>query len=175
MGGAAENTARYAIQSWYKLQIDNKILRMSCDEVIKIPLGLSIIDGSKIMTPCVVITTENPLFDREIKIEIETNEGFTIEPIRVKSNAHLAWVHILTLPPKTTSLKNVKVFALGDGDTFPIQNNLTFEIMKPPYDYTGAALDSVSEQVENNEQAIRDLETQLNDLTARVEAVEQKP
>lgn len=175
MGGSAGNTARYAIQSWYKLQIDGKNLRMSCDEVIKIPLCLSIIDGSKKMIPCVVITTENNLFNDEIKIEIETNEGFTIEPIRVTSHAHLAWVHILTLPPKTTGLKNVKVFASEGDYTFSIQNNLTFEIMKPPYDYTGAALDSVSEQVEYNEEVIRGLEIQLDDLTARVEALEQKP
>ena len=168
-------TNRYAIQTWYKLQFDEKVNKLSCDEVIKIPLDLSIIGNSSRMIPCVVITTGNEWYDMLIKIEIETNEGFTIEPIKVFSEAHSYQGYILTLPPKTTGLKNVKVFVANGRQSITIQNNLTFEIMQPPYDYTCAALDSVSEQVNENEGAISGMYIQLEDLTARVEALEQKP
>ena len=175
MGDPTQFVNRYAIQTWYKLQIKGETPKVSCDEVIKIPLDLSIIDDDTRMTPCVVITTEYPQFDELIKIEIETNEGFTIEPVKVASEALLDWVYILTLPPKTTGLKNVKVFTVDSGRPITIQNNLTFDIMQPPYDYTGATLDSVSRRVEENAQAISDIDTNLDDLTARVVALEQKP
>ena len=174
MGSGLTIANRYAIQTWYKLQFDDEALKLSCDEIIKIPLDLSIIDGSKRMTPCVVITTGDPWINDRIKIEIETNEGFTIEPIKVDSEAHLAWVYIITLPPKTTGIKNVKVLGVGNGHSFTIQNNLTFEIMQAPYDYTCAALDAVSMQVEENEDAISNMNIQLEDLTARVLALENK-
>lgn len=167
-------TNRYAIQTWYKLQFDEKVSKLSCDEVIKIPLDLSIIVNSNRMIPCVVITTGNSWYDKSIKIEIETNEGITIEPIKVRSVAHSDWVYILTLPPKTTGLKNVKVLVVQNGYSFTIQNNLTFEIMQPPYDYTCAALDSVREQVDENGNEIMVMNTKLEDLTARVVALENK-
>ena len=166
---------RYAIQTWYNLHIDKRNLRVSCDEVIKIPLDLSIIDGSKRMTPCVVMTTEFTPTLEAIKIVIETNEGITIEPVKVDSNSHGVWAYILTLPPKTTGLKNVKVFAVQGGESRILQTALVFDIMYPPYNYEGAALENVSIKVDENEAAIIDLNTQLEDLTSRVEALEQKP
>lgn len=164
----------YAIQTWYKLQFDEETLKLSCDEIIKIPLDLSIIEFSTKMTPCVVITTGIPWANDSIKIEIETNEGFIIEPIKVHSKAHSAWVYILTLPPKTTGLKNVKVFRWDGEHSVTIQNNLTFEIMQAPYDYTCAALDDVSKNVNQNGDAIMDMDIQLVNLTQRVTALENK-
>lgn len=177
MGDYTELVNRYAIQTWYKLKVEGETPKLSCDEVIKIPLDLSIINEINEptrMTPCVAITTEYQQFDELIKIEIETNEGFIIEPIKVASESLLHWAYILTLPPKTTGLKNVKVFAVDNGHPIMIQNNLTFDIMQPPYDYTGAALDSVSRRVLTNNEAIIDIDTRLDDLTARVVALENK-
>ena len=175
MGDYTEFVNRYAIQTWYKLKVQDESSKLSCDEVIKIPLDLSIINEPIRMTPCVAITTENQQSDELIKIEIETNEGFIIEPIKVASEAQLGYVYILTLPPKTTGLKNVKVFTVDSGRPITIQNNLTFDIMQPPYDYTGAVLESVSERLRYLENAILDIDTNLDDLTARVVALEQKP
>lgn len=165
---------RYAIQTWYKLQFDEETLKLSCDEIIKTPLDLSIIRVDIKMTPCVVITTGIPWANDSIKIEIETNEGFIIEPIKVFSEAHSAWVYILTLPPKTTGLKNVKVFGWDGEHSVTIQNNLTFEIMQPPYDYTCAALDDVSKREKENEDAISNMDRELQNLTQRVLALENK-
>ena len=175
MGDYTEFVNRYAIQTWYKLKLKEETYKLSCDEVIKIPLDLSIINEPIRMTPCVAITTEYPQFDELIKIEIETNEGFIIEPIKVASEALLNYVYILTLPPKTTGLKNVKVFTVEGNHQHTIQTDLVFDIMYPPYDYTGAVLESVSERVRYNENAILDIDTKLDDLTARVIALEQKP
>lgn len=175
MEGGTTIVNRYAIQTWYKLQFDHESLKLSCDEIIKIPLNLSIIAGSTRMTPCVVITTGDPWIDDATKIEIETNEGFTIEPVKVGSESHVSWVYILTLPPKTTGLKNVKVFAVDRGHQLILQTDLVFDIMYPPYNYEGAALENVAKTVYSNEDTIIDLSTQLEDLTTRVEALEQKP
>lgn len=175
MGDYTEFVNRYAIQTWYKLKFGEQPPKLSCDEVIKIPLDLSIINEPIRMTPCVAITTENHNFDESIKIEIETNEGFIIEPIKVASEARLDYVYILTLPPKTTGLKNVKVFVGGGNYLYTIQTDLVFDIMYPPYDYTGAVLESVSERVRYNDNAILDIDTKLDDLTSRVIALEQKP
>ena len=174
MGDYTEFVNRYAIQTWYKLKVQDESPKLSCDEVIKIPLDLSIINEPIRMTPCVAITTENWQFDELIKIEIETNEGFIIEPIKVASEAQLGYVYILTLPPKTTGLKNVKVFPV-EGNQYTIRTDLVFDIMYPPYDYTGAVLESVSERLRYLENAILDIDTNLDDLTARVVALEQKP
>ena len=179
MGDYTEFVNRYAIQTWYKLKVELKVEdeppKLSRDEVLKIPLDLSIIHEPLSMIPWVAITTEYQQFDELIKIEIETNEGFIIEPIKVGSDAQLNWVYILTLPPKTTGLKNVKVFAVGGNHQYTVQTDLVFDIMYPPYDYTGAVLESVSERVRYNEDAIVDIDTKLDDLTARVVALEQKP
>lgn len=175
MASGKSPEARYAIQSWYLLKIDEK-RKLHCDEVIKIPLASLILDpANKYMVPCIVITTDFMPVLAAIKIEIETNEGFTIEPIKVVSDAHFGWVYILALPPKTTGLKNVKVFAIENEQKRLVQNDLAFEIMYPPYDYEGAGLDNVSLLAQRNENATRDLNTQLEALTARVEALEQKP
>ena len=175
MGDYTEFVNRYAIQTWYKLKVEEELPKLSCDEVIKIPLDLSIVNEPTRMIPCVAITTENPQFDELLKIEIETNEGFIIEPIKVASEARLNYVYILTLPPKTTGLKNVKVSIVGGNNLYTIQTDLVFDIMYPPYDYTGAVLESVSERVRYNENAILDIDTKLDDLTARVVELEQKP
>ena len=175
MGDYTEFVNRYAIQTCYKLKVKEGSLKISCDEVIKIPLDLSVINEPIRMTPCVAITTENQQFDELIKIEIETNEGCTIEPIKAASESVLGWVYILTLPPKTTGLKNVKASTVWGNHQYTLQTDLVFDIMYPPYDYTGAVLESVSERVRYNENAILDIDTKLDDLTARVIALEQKP
>ena len=166
---------RHAIQTWYNLHIDEKSLRVSCDEVIKVPLDLRLIGPEyKYMSPCVVITTEYIPILETIKIVFETNEGFTIEPVEVVSVSHVGNVYILTLPPKTTGLKNVKVFGVMRGEPFNLQTDLFFDIMYPPYYYEGAALENVAITVYAYEGAIIDLSTQLEALTTRVEALEQK-
>ena len=175
MGDYTEFVNRYAIQTWYKLKVKGETPKLSCDEVIKIPLDLSIIVDDTRMTPCVAITTEYQQFDELIKIEIETNEGFIIEPIKVASEARLNWVYILTLPPKTTGLKNVKVFTAEGNHQYTVQTDLVFDIMYPPYDYTGSVLESVSERLRHDENAIMDIDIKLDDLTSRVTALEQKP
>ena len=175
MGDYTEFVNRYAIQTWYKLKVEEGSPKLSCDEVIKIPLDLSIVNEPIRMTPCVAITTEYQQFDELIKIEIETNEGFIIEPIKVASEAVLGWVYILTLPPKTTGIKNVKVFTVGEYQQYNIQSDLVFDIMYPPYDYTGAVLESVSERLRYSEATIVRIDEQLDDLTSRVIALEQKP
>lgn len=144
--------------------------------MIKVPLDLRLIGPeNKYMTPCIVITTEFIPILGAIKIVFETNEGFTIEPVEVISESHVGYVYILTLPPKTTGLKNVKVFGVKGGQQLILQTDLVFDIMYPPYNYEGAALENVAKTVYANEDAIIDLSTQLEALTTRVEALEQKP
>lgn len=166
MGSGKTPEARYAIQSWYKLQIDNESLKVNCDEVIKIPLCLPLIDpANHYMLPCIVVTTDFTPNLASIKIVIETSEGFTVEPFKVLSNSHFGWVYFLALPPKTTGLKNVNVFAEQGGGRFILQNALSFEIMEPPYNYEGAALENVSLLVQRNEDAISGLESKVKALT----------
>ena len=164
---------RYAIQSWYELHVDESG-KVYYDEVIKIPLDLRVVDNPLIMIPCVSITFSEMNIDSFFKIKIETNEGITIEPIKVLSQAHSQWVYILALPPKTTGIKNVEVFAEFDGYMSKLRNNLIFDIMKPPYNYEGAALDVFSEYVHENRDSIREMEHQLYILTERVTALENK-
>lgn len=167
--------ARYAIQSWYNLHIDEKSFSVSCDEVIKIPLDLRIFSPTKAyMTPCIAITTKFQQVLEAIKIVIETNEGFTIEPIKVRSELHNGWIYLLTLPPKTTGLKNVKVITGYEGPPHIAQTDLVFDIMYPPYNYEGADLELVSKTVKDNTVFTTKLDKQLNDLTARVTALENK-
>lgn len=168
MGSGKSPEARYAIQSWYKLQIDAESLKVNCDEVIKIPLCLPLIDpANKYMVPGIVVTTDFTPSLASIEIVIETSEGFTVEPFKVLSNSHFGWVYILALPPKTTGLKNVNVFAEQGGRRVILQSALSFEIMEPPYNYEGAALENVSLLVQGNEDAISGLES-------KVEALENK-
>lgn len=167
---------RYAIQAWYKLRVDEESLRVSCDDVVKVPLDLRLTGpGNKHMSPCVVITTDYTFVLKTIKIVIETNEGFTVEPVKVFSESHGGWVYILALPPKTTGLKNVKVFGVQGEQHFPIQVDLVFDIMYPPYNYEGAALENISKEFSASVNEIRKLSKQLEALTTRVEALEQKP
>lgn len=166
MGGGKSPEARYAIQSWYKLQIDAKSLKVNCNEVIKIPLCLSLLDPTyKYMVPCIVVTTDFTSNLAAIKIVIETSEGLTVEPFKVLSNSHFGWVYVLALPPKTTGLKNVNVFVEQGGRRFILQSALSFEIMEPPYNYEGAALENVSSLAQRNENAISELESKVEDLT----------
>ena len=196
--GAPPVRKKYAvpsIQTVYSLYlyIDrvNKegVFALHCKNVIKIPIAESVQRqngfDNYIVTPYTAIVLENAdsVVLSGLKIVIETNEGVTVEPIVV--HAPLVWydtAYLLTLPRGTTGIK--KAYIIGqDANGFAVQDDLVFDIMEAPYNYENYlfALNYyefvnfrvyVTERINELENSIDNLGTEVTNLKARVTALE---
>lgn len=191
--GDPKNYSVYSIQTVYSLYEDaDKEHRegapiLHCKNVIKIPIAEPVAQQIGIDTytviPCIAYVFANGVIF-PLKIFIETNEGVTVEPIRVQPPlVQYNEAFLLTLPRGTTGIKKAYI-RMRVGNRI-IQNDLVFDIMEAPYnyenyllalnhaefvDFTKYALQRINQsQVETSK-----LSTEVNNLKARVTTLEHK-
>lgn len=188
-----KNYSVYSIQTVYSLYEDadkehiNGAPVIHCKNVIKIPIAEPVAQKIAIDTytviPCIAYVFANgPIFP--LKIFIETNEGVTVEPIRVQAPlVQYNEAFLLTLPRGTTGIKKAYIrHRFGDRI---IQNDLVFDIMEAPYNYENYLLalnhaefvdfaDYALQRINRSEAATAKLSTEVNNLKARVSTLENK-
>ena len=188
-----ENHSVYSIQTVYSLYEDaDKEHRegapiIHCKNVIKIPIAEPVAQRIGIETytviPCIAyVFANNVIFP--LKIFIETNEGVTVEPIRVQAPlVQYNEAFLLTLPRGTTGIK--KAYIRRRVGNRIIQNDLVFDIMEAPYNYENYLLalnyaefvdfkDYALHRINEAEIATSKLSTEVNNLKARVATLENK-
>ena len=195
MGKPADpkNYSVYSIQTVYSLYEDvDKERReggpiLHCKNVIKIPIAEPVTQQIGIDTytviPCIAYVFANGVI-YPLKIFIETNEGVTVEPIRVQAPlVQYNEAFLLTLPRGTTGIKKAYI-RRRVGDRI-IQNDLVFDIMEAPYSYENYLLalnhaefvdfsNYALQRINNSEVATSKLSTEVNNLKARVATLENK-
>lgn len=136
---------------------------LTCDEVIKVPLGYvakrqTVIDkGSYNIIP--VVELDIPI--EYLVFEIITNEGATVEPFSTlklpdEANPYNGVRIYFVLPPGTTGIKDV-IFK----PKYPsMRAVLQFEVLPPPYNYDNALFGVITSAV--------------SELDGRVDALESK-
>lgn len=188
-----KNYSVYSIQTVYSLYEDvDKEHRegapiLHCKNVIKIPIAEPVAQQIGIDTytviPCIAYVFANGV-RYPLKIFIETNEGVTVEPIRVQPPlVQYNEAFLLTLPRGTTGIKKAYIrWLIGNRI---IQNDLVFDIMEAPYNYENYLLalnhvefvnfaDYALQRINRSEVATSKLSTEVNNLKARVATLEQK-
>ena len=200
MGGGgggiiSDNNLLYSIQRTYIIKplfYTDKFI-FTCDERIDIPTIEPLTDVDPVVypghrrnvVPCVEITATVLGLDG-INLTFETNEGVTVLPVKIASgtqnpleNPYLDNRYVLVLPRGTTGIKTCKTTIRETGKE--VQNNFTFGIMPPPYNYDNALFGVISAQVILNHNDIRALQTDVDtldteivELKARVTALENK-
>lgn len=188
-----KNYSVYSIQTVYSLYEDaDKEHRevapiIHCKNVIKIPIAEPVAQRIGIDTytviPCIAYVFANGVI-YPLKIFIETNEGVTVEPIRVRAPlVQYNEAFLLTLPRGTTGIKKAYI-RMRVGDRI-IQNDLVFDIMEAPYNYENYLLalnhaeyvdfkDYALSRINRSEAATSKLGTEINNLKARVATLENK-
>lgn len=188
-----KNYSGYSIQTVYTLYEDaDKEHRegapiIHCKNVIKIPIAEPVAQKIGIDTytviPCIAYVFANGVI-HPLKIFIETNEGVTVEPIRVQVPlVQYNEAFLLTLPRGTTGIK--KAYIRGLVGNRIIQNDLVFDIMEAPYNYENYLLalnhaefvdfkDYAIHRISVSEIATSELGTEVNNLKARVATLENK-
>jgi hypothetical protein len=188
-----KNYSVYSIQTVYSLYEDvDKEHRggapiLHCKNVIKIPIAEPVAQQIGIDTytviPCIAYVFANGV-RYPLKIFIETNEGVTVEPIRVQAPlVQYNEAFLLTLPRGTTGIKKAYI-RMRIGNRI-IQNDLVFDIMEAPYNYENYLLalnhaqfedfvDYALQRINSAEVATSKLSTEVNNLKARVGTLENK-
>lgn len=188
-----KNYTVYSIQTVYSLYEDvDKEYRegapiIHCKNVIKIPIAEPVAQQIGIDTytviPCIAYVFANFVIF-PLKIFIETNEGVTVEPIRVEAPlVQYNEAFLLTLPRGTTGIKKAYI-RMRVGERI-IQNDLVFDIMEAPYNYENYLLalnhaefrdfkDYALSKINNSEVAMSKLSTEVANLKARIATLENK-
>ena len=188
-----KNYSVYSIQTVYSLYEDaDKEHRggapiLHCKNVIKItiaePVARQIGIDTYTVIPCIAYVFANGVI-YPLKIFIETNEGVTVEPIRVQAPlVQYNEAFLLTLPRGTTGIKKAYI-RMRIGNRI-IQNDLVFDIMEAPYNYENYLLalnhakfvdfkDYALARINTLEVATSKLSTEVNNLKARVTTLEHK-
>lgn len=176
--GGAPNVI-YSIQRTYILNLLSKLGNriITCDERIDIPTiePMNQVDKSSgepiTVIPCIELAAD---FMGAFNFTFETNEGVTVLPIRIETynNPYKHSRYVLVLPRGTTGIKSCKITNKTVG--LELQHNFTFGIMSPPYNYDNALFGSIVEAIKINFSYNIKLDGQLNNLTERVTALENK-
>lgn len=189
----SKNHSVYSIQTVYSLYEDaDKEHReggpvIHCKNVIKIPIAEPVAQKIGIDTytviPCIAYVFANGVIFPS-KIFIETNEGVIVEPIHVQDPlVQYNEAFLLTLPRGTTGIK--KAYIRMQVRNRIIQNDLVFDIMEAPYNYENYLLalnhaefvdftNYARDRMNQSEIAISKLNTEVNNLKARVSTLENK-
>lgn len=135
---------------------------LTCDDVIKIPLGYAVRRDAAIDYGAYSII---PVVELDIPIdflvfEIITNEGVTVEPFSTKTNPYDNVRSYFVLPPGTTGIKDV-IFKPKD---ISLRAALQFGVMSPPYNYDNALFGVTTSVVSALDDKVDDLETKTNNL-----------
>lgn len=192
---SSKNYALPSIQTVYTLyEYTDGVYRKSvptyhCKDVIKIPIAEPVARqiglDTYTVTPYTAFVIE---YDSNVhfvfRIFIETNEGVTVEPIRVKAPlVQYNEAFLLTLPRGTTGIKKAYI-SRRVGDRI-LQNDLVFDIMEAPYNYENYLpvvnhaefvnfANSALDRMNKSELAMTNLNTEVNNLKARVATLENK-
>lgn len=188
-----KNYSVYSIQTVYSLYEDvdrehrNGAPTIHCKNVIKIPIAEPVAQKIGLDTytviPCIAYVFANGVI-YPLKFFIETNEGVTVESIRVKApSVQYNEAFLLTLPRGTTGIK--KAYIRHRVRDRIIQNDLVFDIMEAPYNYENFLLalnhaefvdftHYASSRMNESEVATSKLSTEINNLKARVATLEHK-
>lgn len=155
-----------SVQGAYPIRITDAGV-LTCDDVIKIPLGYvakrqTVIDkGSYNIIPVVelVIPIELPV------IEIITNEGATVEPFSTlklsdEFNPYNGVRYYFVLPPRTTGIKDV-IFKPKHPS---MRVALQFEVLPPPYNYDNALFGVITSVVSELDGRVNALESKTDNL-----------
>lgn len=155
-----------SVQGAYPIRITDAGV-LTCDDVIKIPLGYvakrqTVIDkGSYNIIPVVelVIPIELPV------IEIITNEGATVEPFSTlklsdEVNPYNGVRYYFVLPPRTTGIKDV-IFKPKHPS---MRVALQFEVLPPPYNYDNALFGVITSAVSELDGRVDALESKMDNL-----------
>lgn len=140
---------------------------LTCDDVIKIPLGyavrrLTAIDhGAHSIIPVVEIDIPIDF----LVFEIITNEGVTVEPFSTSklSDAANPYDHVrsyFVLPSGTTGIKDV----IFKSKVPSVRAAFQFEVLSPPYNYDNALFGVTTSVVLALDDKVDDLETKTNNL-----------
>lgn len=162
----AKIDALISVQGAYLIRITDAGV-LTCDDVIKVPLGYvakrnTVIDkGSYNIIPVVelVIPFELPAF------EIITNEGATVEPFSTlklpdEANPYNGVRIYFVLPPGTTGIKDV-IFK----PKYPyMRAALQFGVLPPPYNYDNALFGVITSAVSALDGRVDALETKTDNL-----------
>ena len=135
---------------------------LTCDDVIKIPLGYAVRRHADIDYGAYSII---PVVELDIPVdflvfEIITNEGVTVEPFSTKTNPYANVRSYFALPPGTTGIKDV-IFKPKD---ISLRAALQFGVMSPPYNYDNALFGVITSVVSALDDKVDDLETKTNNL-----------
>lgn len=135
---------------------------LTCDDVIKIPLGYAVRRQTAIDYGAYSII---PVVELDIPIdflvfEIITNEGVTVEPFSTKTNPYDNVRSYFVLPPGTTGIKDV----IFKPKHISLRVALQFGVMSPPYNYDNALFGVTTSVVSALDDKVDDLETKTNNL-----------
>lgn len=140
---------------------------LTCDDVIKIPLGYAVRRPTAIAHGSYSII---PVVEMDIPIdflvfEIITNEGVTVEPFSTLelpnvANPYKGVRFYFVLPPGTTGIKDVIFKPKHPG----MRAALQFEVLPPPYNYDNALFGVVTSAVSALDDRVDDLETKTDNL-----------
>lgn len=155
-----------SVQATYNTNVTSAGV-LTCDDVIKIPLGYAVRRHAAIDFGAYSII---PVVEIDIPIdflvfEIITNEGATVEPFSTsklsdETNPYGNARSYFVLPPGTTGIKDV-IFKPKD---ISLRAALQFGVMSPPYNYDNALFGVTTSVVLALDDKVDDLETKTNNL-----------
>lgn len=164
--GASRINTLISVQGAYPIRITDAGV-LTCDDVIKVPLGYvakrqTVIDtASYNIIPVVelVIPIEHLVF------EIITNEGATVEPFSTlklsnEANPYNGVRYYFVLPPGTTGIKDVIFKPKYPG----MRAALQFEVLPPPYNYDNALFGVITSTVSALYDSVYALESKTDNL-----------
>lgn len=181
-----KNYAVPSIQTVYTLYEDTDrehregVPVIHCKNVIKIPIAEPVaqqigIDTYTVIPYIAYVFGNGVIFP--LKIFIETNEGVTVEPIRVQRPlVQYNEAFLLTLPRGTTGIKKAYI-KMRVGNRI-IQNDLVFDIMEAPYNYENYLLALNHAEIvalrDRTADEINELNKAVLALDGRVDALQSK-
>lgn len=157
-----------SVQGTYLIRITDACV-LTCDDVIKVPLGSvakreTVDKGSYNVIPVVemVVPIEHLVF------EIITNEGATVQPFSTlklpdEGNPYNGVRFYFVLPPGTTGIKDV----IFKPEYSSMRVALQFGVLPPPYNYDNALFGVITS-------AVSALDGRVDALDGRVDALESK-
>lgn len=164
-----------SVQGAYLIRITDAGV-LTCDDVIKVPLGYvakrqTVDKGSYNVIPVVemIVPIEHLVF------EIITNEGATVEPFSTlklpdEGNPYNGVRFYFVLPPGTTGIKDV-IFK----PKYPsMRVALQFGVLPPPYNYDNALFGVITSAVSALDGRVDALDGRVDALDGRVDALESK-
>ena len=173
----------YSIQQTYIIKPISKSEKriLTCDERIDIPTIESLpsvqplfYQGKPLtVIPCIELAGE---FLSEFDLTFETNEGVTVLPVRISQglidpveNPYPHFRYVLVLPRGATGVKTCKLIHKATGEE--VQNNFTFGIMPPPYNYDNVLFGYIMRKFVDVGAELLSLQDSISELKLKAETL----